>query len=239
MLFNYNKLSFGLWVLFLGVLMPNAVLAGDDNVPQIQIYTADYPPYSYRDTNGDVIGISTDKVRAFMAEAGLSYKIVIVPWSRALLLIEQDPYALIYSLDRTAEREDLYLWLFALNNVESHLLGRRNLFNGDFSKTLAISGAYTAACSQASSSCELLKQYGFKSENIMSIAARSPNDLLNLLLRNRADFILEDPNAIFGNRSRLDAIRTLDVVEHGVTDYLAAGKNLSPLIVSAIQKRTK
>lgn len=214
----------------------SAIAAEQDSLKEIvRVYTSDYPPYSLFDDAGEVVGVSAVKVRALLDSIGLRYQITIVPWSRALLLIESNPNSLIFSLDRTPEREERFHWLSALNKVESHLIGRLGLMPDGFSKEKSLSGSYKAVCSRGSSACELLRQYGFSSDDIFAIAARRTTDLVTLLARGRADFIMEDPNVVSGTYGEASRLRTYDVIEHGVTDYLAASLNANPALIALVR----
>jgi len=201
-----------------------------------RIYTSDYPPYSYVGKDGTIQGISTDKVRELFNKLGLEYEIHIVPWRRALNLVEETPNSFIYSIDRLTAREDHYHWLYALNSVEIHLIGRVDMGLSPSTKPATISGKYKAVCSKATSSCELLRQYGFKPKNILTIADQTPSDFVRLLLRKRVDFILNDPK-VMAYEEGMQKIRTYDVIESGITDYLAASKKADPSFIQALQQK--
>ena len=227
--------------IFLNSIFAAASVAEDARFT-IKVLTSQYPPYTYVGDDGSVTGSSTDKVRALLDKTGLPYEIHVVPWGRALRLVSEDPHSLIYSIDRTPDREARFQWLLPLNQVENGLIGRRDLLPQGFSKAMVLAGNYKAVCSDGSSSCELLRQYGFAPENILLIAGRGPEDLVNLLLRGRAAFVAEDPDALFWHARHIDGVANLHVynqVGEGTTDYLAAGIGADARMADMIIRQAK
>jgi len=76
----------------------------------IQIVTESYPPYSMEE-NGVITGISSDVVRAIFRIAQLQPEIRLMPWVRAYETARTTPGMLIYSISRTKEREQSFLWI--------------------------------------------------------------------------------------------------------------------------------
>jgi polar amino acid transport system substrate-binding protein len=73
--------------------------------------TEEWPPYQFTAANGDAAGLNVEIVRAVLAEAGLKAQIKIYPWARTFSLGENRPNTLIFSLARSHERENAFIWI--------------------------------------------------------------------------------------------------------------------------------
>jgi len=76
----------------------------------IKIVTEEYPPYSYSE-NGKITGIATETVEAVLNDLGNETEIKIYPWARAYKMALNEKNVLIFGLNRTQEREDLFKWV--------------------------------------------------------------------------------------------------------------------------------
>lgn len=99
----------------------------------IRVVTEDYPPYNYL-RDGVVGGVSTEVVRAVLAEAGLDAQIELMPWARAYDLALHTENVLIYSITRTPARKALFKWVgqvapseWFLYSLRGHGLGLKTL----------------------------------------------------------------------------------------------------------------
>ncbi len=109
-------------------LLVAGLASASANAQQLTLLTEQYPPFNMSDGAGKLIGVSTDIVRALMAEAGFAYQIRLMPWKRAVELARTEPEHCVFSLSRTASREPNYRWigplvtnewsLFALSDAE-------------------------------------------------------------------------------------------------------------------------
>jgi polar amino acid transport system substrate-binding protein len=77
----------------------------------LTLTTEEYPPYNMSDAKGRVSGISTQIVKALLAEAGLTHEVTVYPWARAISMARVQPHTCVYSMSRTPEREALYKWI--------------------------------------------------------------------------------------------------------------------------------
>jgi polar amino acid transport system substrate-binding protein len=90
----------------------------------LYITTETAAPSSMQDSDGQVIGIATDKVRAALERAGLGYTIELLPWKRAYAAARTRPDACVYSTTRTPEREALFKWVGPTDSAEWVLMAR-------------------------------------------------------------------------------------------------------------------
>ena len=78
-------------------------------VVTINIITEDSVILQYKE-KGKIVGPATDIVTDTIEQAGFSYDIKMLPWSRAYKVALTQKNTLIYSLARTADCEDKFHW---------------------------------------------------------------------------------------------------------------------------------
>jgi polar amino acid transport system substrate-binding protein len=83
----------------------NYALAG-----QYQIVTEEWAPYNYTEKD-QIVGITTDIVKAIMRITGDDFQITILPGLRSTLILSTHSKTIMYSVFRTAQREHLYKWV--------------------------------------------------------------------------------------------------------------------------------
>ncbi|MES2150849.1 MAG: ABC transporter substrate-binding protein [Pseudomonadota bacterium] len=142
--------------------------------------TTEYSPPASMLAAGEVIGLSTEKVREVMQRSGVLYSVELLPWKRAYTAALQRADACVFSTTRTPEREALFKWVGPTDEADWVLLGRadRNLQlrSLEDARTLRI-GTYNGDARD-----EYLRARGF-------LVDSAPNDTLNpkKLLMNRID----------------------------------------------------
>lgn len=78
----------------------------------INLVTEEYPPFNSVDPKtGEIIGMSTEKVKELMKRAGEKYTLAAYPWARAIQMAQNNPDTCVYSTSRTPAREQLYKWV--------------------------------------------------------------------------------------------------------------------------------
>ncbi|OZG70686.1 amino acid ABC transporter substrate-binding protein [Hahella sp. CCB-MM4] len=76
----------------------------------VHVVTTDFPPYSY-ERNGNAGGMATEIVEQALKKAGLDYDLKVFTWSRAYHTAVHEKNTLIFSIARSAERENLFQWV--------------------------------------------------------------------------------------------------------------------------------
>jgi len=117
---------------WLTILLTVAMLLLACNVPGtapsvdngLRIVTEIYPPYNFVDKNGNVTGQSTELVEAILERTGTQAEIEVMPLSEGLALAQEGPGVVIYSLNRTPQREDLFKWVGSIGNYEQAFYAR-------------------------------------------------------------------------------------------------------------------
>jgi polar amino acid transport system substrate-binding protein len=101
-------------LVFLAFFFVSASVMGQ----RLALVTEEYPPFNMSGADGKATGVSTDIVQELMREAHVDIKIEVVPWKRAIMEAEKIPDTCVYSMSRTAEREEKYLWIGPLVSNE-------------------------------------------------------------------------------------------------------------------------
>jgi polar amino acid transport system substrate-binding protein len=198
----------------------------------------EYKPYSYRDDGGHVTGAFIDKAKQFLDQTDLQYEITILPFTRALQQVESRSDVLLVGLARTDERENAFHWLSELATIQMQLITRNDLDLINLTKQEIIEGDYSAACVASSIQCELLQQFGFPDNKIIRMYDASSGIYAQLLLRNRADFVIAEMDGVEAELSSLgersDALVPIFNISEGVT-YIAAPKSLDPGVLEILR----
>jgi len=99
-------------LLILGVLSLQLFSANKAQANSVlNVYTEEYPPFNFKDKNGQPAGQSTLIVETALKSLGIDYRIKFVPWARALKFAADSKDSCVYSTSRTPEREATYQWL--------------------------------------------------------------------------------------------------------------------------------
>jgi polar amino acid transport system substrate-binding protein len=93
--------------LFLAGLLSSGMLSAQS----LNIYYEDNKPLQFRGANGKPAGFAADVVREIQRRTDNSDEIQLVPWARGLNRLGSDPNTLLFSMARTAERDNLYQWI--------------------------------------------------------------------------------------------------------------------------------
>ncbi|MEY8199509.1 MAG: transporter substrate-binding domain-containing protein [Colwellia sp.] len=99
-----RKIKFGQLLTILSLFSFQAV------AEKLIIYTEEFPPFSYTES-GEVIGASTEVIKAIMDKSGMDYQIKSYPWARSYAVVQQQKNAFIYSISRRESREALFQWV--------------------------------------------------------------------------------------------------------------------------------
>jgi polar amino acid transport system substrate-binding protein len=80
------------------------------NALTLNIYTEEFPPFNFTE-KGKITGVSTEIVRHVMADTGIQYRIVSLPWKETYQRVQDEPNSLIFSISRNQSREKLFKWI--------------------------------------------------------------------------------------------------------------------------------
>lgn len=179
------------WILFLLIIMSQQCLA------KLNIVTENFPPAQYLDENNQLTGHIVEKVRKALDTSAIDYSITINSWNTAFNTALRDPQTCIFSVSRSQEREDKFLWIAELARLDAYFyaLGSKNikLENTEQAKK------YRIAVLKNNYSHQYLLSKGFEDginllpmdsfDNIFDIVRSRRNSIdLVILPKQRADF---------------------------------------------------
>ena len=100
--------------------LANGALA-QDNAPLLPVSSAEFPPFEYTDAAGQVMGTDTEIVAQVFKRMGYQAQIRIAPWSRVEEEGQLGTIAAIFSITKTAEREQHYYFSAPISNAKDVL----------------------------------------------------------------------------------------------------------------------
>ncbi len=92
------------------------------------VFTEELPPYNFVQ-NGVVRGFSTDILLKLFQKNNIALKrkdIRVLPWARAYQMVQEIPGTILFSMARTAERENLFKWVGPILHSTSTLIARKD-----------------------------------------------------------------------------------------------------------------
>lgn len=217
------------FALALAALMAPRLAATD-----IIIFTEDVPPYSFLDSDGNVVGDATARVRRFLDPLPLSYEIRLVPWNRAYALSKQLDNALVYPIMHLPSREESYHWLLAVQQSPLYIYGREDETRSVTPETLT-RGDFTAVCVIGDAGCELFRMLGVPSDRILEVAYDQKIEL-QIIQTGRGDvFISQEDEFVQLAMGSNHKIKKLMRLPGDVQFCLAAGRQVRPDILAKLQ----
>jgi polar amino acid transport system substrate-binding protein len=157
----------------------------------IDVVTEELKPLNYSE-NGEIKGTATSVVRKVLDKAGVAYKINVYPWARAYSRAESIENVMIYTMNRSPERELLFKWIGSVtpqndsSSAYSTSLYKLKSNNDVVAETLLEAKKYSVAVVRKDTNYDFLSSQGFSKLNLISTRAQS----IKMLLLNRVDLII-------------------------------------------------
>jgi len=194
-------------------------------------YTEESPPYHYME-NGKVAGVAADLLRAACERAKVNCSIELLPWARAMALTRLKPNSLVFSVVRTPEREDNFIWLSPIATEPVWLYGRPD---SPPVQSLADLRHVRVGVINGSSGAAFLRAAGAPPQSI-DVANSADANLRKFALR-RVDFILGTDNRMQQQLARqplpFKVGKALQIAD--ATSYYAMHPQSSPDVVAALR----
>jgi polar amino acid transport system substrate-binding protein len=119
--------------IWLAALLAGAMILGGCTSPMtavpasnnLRLLTEDYPPYNFLDKSNNIIGQCTEVVQAIMKKPGVQANIEMLSLAEGLSLTEKGPYTAMFSINRTAQRENQYKWVGAIGRYEQAFYAKK------------------------------------------------------------------------------------------------------------------
>ncbi|MDG1750593.1 MAG: transporter substrate-binding domain-containing protein [Thalassotalea sp.] len=208
-----------------------------NNKIHIQIVTEHLPPFQIG-TPTEVLGFATEIVKTAMLNTPYNFSIDVYPWTRAFKMTRNKENTCIYSIIRTPDREQQFIWVNTIAESNSSFIGltERKLKITSFEDAKK----YKTAVIRDDISHQILLKKGFK-EGINLYVLNNTYSLLKLLSQRKGiDFILVDAYTI-QYRARyndLDASmfeKVFQSEEQPLNYYLACNTQTSPEIIKELR----
>ncbi len=108
------------FALIAGLLLVTACVTPEQPA-KLRVITEEYPPFNYTDAGGNLVGSSTAEVKGILNKLGENITIEVMPWSRAYETVLAEPDTALYSMARTPERENVFMWVGPIGSYENWL----------------------------------------------------------------------------------------------------------------------
>jgi polar amino acid transport system substrate-binding protein len=214
--------------------MVGAVNASESPVT-IQVVTEEAFPSQYIE-NGRLVGPSYDIVKAVLKEANIAHSVEVMPWARSYHMALTTANVLIFSMARTAQREQEFIWIGPLVDVKYYFYGLKQRFAGE-NLTLAQAKRLKIGVIRSSATYQYLQSTGFN--NLYRVS--SPKQNYEKLLTNRIDIFPANKGS-FAASCRKFEINCEDIVPLRPLDlpalslFFALSKETDPELVSRITR---
>jgi len=199
---------------------------------QLRILTENYPPLSYIE-NGEVKGYGTDVVNAIQAELEIDFSIELMNWDAAYSSAMRHPNVVLYTIDRTPEREELFHFIGPLgSNVASLYSTKDNLM------TINSLDEAKAVSTIATTTNWFTEQYLVEQDFSNLLSMVDPIQTLKLLAENKADLAVFTDVTLpeLSEEAGIDLDTMVPVYELLSTDYyIAISKDTDKRIVDQWQ----
>lgn len=228
-----NSLQATFAIVVISLLSARPSLAADEF---LQVYTELNMPNNYLEyEEGPVVGYVTELVREVLNETGFDYNIEIVPWIRAVQAIDSSPNVIVYSMARTAEREDKYHWIGKTLPLDFYLYGLKDRVE-ELPKSLEEAVNASIGVIRADVVALYLESQQFT--NLVYV--RDPSLNLSMIERNRIDLFpyAKREIGLFAKRNGFDENKLigmfkLDYISNDL--FIVASKGTSDSIIQKLR----
>lgn len=216
------------------ILTDNQLLASDKIT--INIVTENAGPLNYEDKESkQVKGFAVELIKVIMEDAKLDYTINILPWVRAYREANTRENTLIFSMGRTAEREEMFKWIGQIVPMEYALYG---LSKNQSKKTLSLEEIKNKTIGVTRN--DLRHQYLANNNFNNLIFTRSYEHTQKLLLHGRIDYFIASIWEISNfkkthNLIHTDVFSVLDLKALKTGLYYAFSKQTNDEVVSKVK----
>ena len=159
---------------------------------QLEVYTESLPPFQIV-AQGSISGSATQQVEHLLTEAQINYHIQVVPWARAYNIVKSSPNTLIYSINRTPERESLFHWIKVVAEIGNSFI---SLASNNLSLNhLDDAKKHVVGVVRDGYAHELLVAEGFVQDHNLYVVATLEQQLF-LLLSGKIDLLFTDIQSV-------------------------------------------
>lgn len=239
MFHNLLLLSLSTHTIFVGVLFFSAKCVAD-NKP-LQVVTELSPPYQTLIAN-EVSGSATEVVRNILSASNLSATIHMYPWARAYNKAISEPNTLIYSIAKSAERNELFHFLLPVAHYKFGLVTLSERTDLEITSLKELSN-FVLAVQRHDIAHQWALDQGLE-EGKHLIICSDIGCSWQLLLNRKVDFIVESPELIESMLVEYKLPTTMAkyvmaIPELELSGYLAANINIETSILDKLKLAIK
>jgi polar amino acid transport system substrate-binding protein len=204
---------------------------------KLTIVTEHLPPLSYEE-HGVVTGYSTEIVNAILSNANLQAPIQVLPWARAYQLAQTQANTLIFSMTRTKEREQEFVWIGPVSPRQIHLYKLKSRKDIQIRNPGDMRAYKLGLVREMASSKELIRNYVIEDKHI-DYAPTVDSNMKKFLL-GRVDLIVSlDWSAAYLMKSlgrHPDELESVLLLDNKHQYYLAMQKDTDPALLQRIRQ---
>lgn len=234
-----KKLVFGCALLIGLCSGVHMAFAQTPDLSTVSILTEEYPPYNFKNDQGEVDGINTQKVKAALKKLNLNIPLQIQPWARAYETTKEGENVFLYTCSRTPQREDEFKWVTVLSKSDVSVYALK-------SKAVKINSLEDLRKHKMSGVrgyryLPFLAEKGFTEDGGNLDLTSSDETNLKKLMTDRVDMMISnsDQIAFLAKKTNVDLSNLEKVYEFEpllTEGYLVTGKNTSDAVVAEIRK---
>lgn len=138
--------------------MTHAYAAATSELKTINVVTDDnYPPYSFRDNQGNLQGITIDQWELFEQKTGTKVNIVGLPWYQAYESMTQGEFDVLDSIYYSAERTEIFDYVQPYAAIDIPIFFHKNI--SGITDVNSVKG-FTVGAMKGDTSIKVLKEHG-------------------------------------------------------------------------------
>ncbi|NDI85348.1 substrate-binding periplasmic protein [Undibacterium crateris] len=204
---------------------------------ELTIVTEHLPPLSYEE-HGVVTGYSTEIVNAILRNANLQAPIQVLPWARAYQLAQTQANTLIFSMTRTKEREQEFVWIGPVSPRQIHLYKLKSRKDIQIRAPADMRAYKIGLVREMASSKELIRNVAIEDKHI-DYAPTVDSNMKKFLL-GRVDLIVsQDWSAAYLMKTlgrHPDELESVLLLDNKHQYYLAMQKDTDPALLQRIRQ---
>ncbi|MBZ9633803.1 HD domain-containing phosphohydrolase [Clostridium sp. FP1] len=140
------------------ILSTSEIYANSENIKSISVVMDDnYPPYSFRDSDGNLQGITIDQWKLFQAKTGIKPVITGMEWSKAYSAMNNSEFDVIDTISYNVKREKAFDYTEPYATIDVPIFSQKNI--SGITNVESLKG-FTVGAKKGDNSIDILKKNG-------------------------------------------------------------------------------
>ena len=136
----------------------HAYAAATSELKTINVVMDDnYPPYSFRDSQGNLQGITLDQWKLFEQKTGTKVNIIGLPWNEAYESMTDGEFDVLDSIYYSAERTEIFDYVQPYATIDISIFFHKNI--SGITDVNSLKG-FTVGAMKGDNSIKVLKEHG-------------------------------------------------------------------------------